>query len=112
MMKRLRTVIHQECQLPQTPYLLALGRTGGNTATSRFLPTWMSLIPCFQVRPLSQRLTTRPWYRSLQHCKMEPSPQPGLATPFRGKRLRKTQGRLLPEPVPETSSYGHTDRPH
>ena len=77
------------------PFPPSIGRTGGDTATSRLLATWTSLIPTLQERPLSQRWTTRPWHRSLLHHEMEPSPWPGLATPLRRKRLRQTQGRLL-----------------
>ena len=66
-----------------------------NASPLILLATWMSLIPTLQVRPLSQRYTTRPWHRSLMHCEMEPSPWPGLATPLRGKRLRQTHRRLL-----------------
>ena len=77
------------------PFPPSVGRTNGDTATSRLLATWMNLIPTLQVRPLTQRWTTQLWHRSLLHCKMEPSPWPGLATPLRGKRLRQTNGRLL-----------------
>ena len=68
-----------------------LSRTGGDTATSRLLATWMSLIPTLQVRPLRQRCPTcpwhRPWHRSLLYCELEPSLWCGLATPHRRKRL-------------------------
>ena len=77
------------------PFPPGVSRTDGNIATSRLLATWTSLIPTLQVRPLSQRWTTRPWHRSLLHCEMEPSPWPGLATPHRRKRLRQTHRRLL-----------------
>ena len=95
MTMRLRTVTHQEHQPPTDPLPPSIGRTGGDTATSTFLATWTSLIPTLQVRPLSQRWTTRPWNRSLLHHEMEPGPWPGLATPLRGKRLRQSHGRLL-----------------
>ena len=72
------------------PFPPSIGRTGADTATSRLLATWMSLIPTLQVWPLSQRCTTRPWHRSLLHCEIEPSPCPGIATPLWGKRLRQT----------------------
>ena len=80
---------------PMGPLPPSIGRTGGDTATSRLLATWTNLIPTIQVRPLSQICITRPWHRSLLHCEMELSPLPGLATHFRGKRLRQTHGRLL-----------------
>ena len=80
---------------PMVPIPPSISRTSGDTATSRLLATWMSLIPTLQVWPLSQRCTTRTWHRSLLHYEMEPSPWPSLATPLRGKRLRKTDGGLL-----------------
>ena len=80
---------------PMAPFLPSISRTGGDTATSRLLSTWMSLIPTLKMRPLSQRWTTRPWHRSLLHCKNESSPLPGHATPPRGKRLRQPHGLLL-----------------
>ena len=49
--------------IPTDPFLPSISRTGGDTATSRLLTTWISLNPCLQVRPLSQRWTTRPWHR-------------------------------------------------
>ena len=67
------------------PFPLGISRTGGDTATSRLVATWMSLIPTLQVRPLSQRCPIRPWHRSLLHCEMEPSPWPGFANPLEGK---------------------------
>ena len=82
---------------PMDPFPPSVGRTGGDTATSRLLATWMSLIPSLQVRPPSQRWTTRPQHRSLLHHEMEPSLWPGLATPLIRKRLTAA------EPVPETS---------
>ena len=48
---------------PMAPLSPSLNRTGGDTATSRLLATWMSLIPTLQVRTLSQRYPTRPWHR-------------------------------------------------
>ena len=72
-----------------------ISRTGRDAATNRHLATWMSLIPTLQVRPLSQRSTTRPWHRSLLHCEKEPRLWPGFATPLRWKRLRQAHGRLL-----------------
>ena len=80
---------------PMGSFPPSISRTGVDTATTRLLATWMSLIPCLQVRPLRQRCTTRPWHRSLLHCKVEPSPWPSFATALRGKRLRQTHGRLL-----------------
>ena len=84
---------------PAHPFPPSIGRSGGDTAISRLLATGMSLIPTLQVRPLSQRWTTRPrhrpWYRSLLHHEMEPSSWPGLATPLKGKRPRQTHGILL-----------------
>ena len=94
MMRGLRTAIIRSAD-PHGPLSSCINRTGGDTATSRLLATWMSLIPTLQVRPLSPRCTTRPWHSSLLHCEMEPSPWPGLCTPLRGKRLRQTHGRLL-----------------
>ena len=79
---------------PMPPFLLRLSRTGGDSATSKLLATWMSLTPTLQVRPLRQRCPTspwhRPWHRSLLYCELEPSLWSGLATPFRRKRLRLT----------------------
>ena len=67
------------------PFPPSISRTGGDTANSRLLSTWTSLIPCLWMRPLNQMWTTRPWHRplhrSLLHCTMEPSLWPGLATP-------------------------------
>ena len=80
---------------PTDPFPPSISRTGGDTATSRLLATWMRFIPTHQVRPLSQRQTTRPWHRSLLHHEMEASLWPGLATPHRRKRLRQTHGRLV-----------------
>ena len=81
------------------PFPPSISRTGGGTATSRLLATWMNLNPSLQVRHLSQRWATRPWhrpwYRSLLHCKNGTQLWPGLATPLRGKRLRQTHARLL-----------------
>ena len=57
--------------------------------------TWKSLSSTLQVRPLSQRGTTRPWHRPLLHSEMEPSQWPVFATSFRGKRLRQAHGGLL-----------------
>ena len=102
------------------PFPPSISRTGGDTATSNLLATWMSLIPSLQVRPLSQRRTIRPWhipwYRSFLHCKMEPSSWPCLATPLRGKRLRHTHGRLLlslhQRPVNVAIQTGLTRRNH
>ena len=93
-MRRLRMVIHQECWPPQPPSP-SISRTGRDTTTSRLLAIWKSLIPTLQVRHLSQRGTTRPWHRYFWHIEMEPRPWSGFATPFRGKRLRQTHGRLL-----------------
>ena len=80
---------------PLDPFPPSVSITGGDTATSRLLATWNSLIPTLQVRPLNQRWTTRPWHRSLLYCEMEPSLWPCLATPLRRKRLKQTHGRLL-----------------
>ena len=80
---------------PTDPFPHSIGRTGGDTTTNRLLATWMSLIPSLQVRSLSQRWTTRPWYRSLLHHKIEPSSWTGLANTLRGKRWKQTHGRLL-----------------
>ena len=95
MMRGLRTVTQEKCQ-PHRPLFPSVGRTGGDTATSRLLATWMSLIPTCQVRPLIQSCTTKPWQRSLLHHEMEPCMWPGLVTPLRMKRLRQTHGRLMP----------------
>ena len=95
MMRRLRTVTHQEHGPPQPPFPPSISRTGRDTATSRLLSTWMSLSPTLQVRSLSKGCTTIPWHRSLLHHEMEPRPWPGFATPFMWKRLRQAHGRLL-----------------
>ena len=94
MMRRLRTVTHQDC-CPHSPLPPSISRTGRDTATRRFLVTLMSLIPAFQVRSLSQRCTTRPWHRSLLNCESENRPWRGFATHLRWKRLRQAHGRLL-----------------
>ena len=98
------------------PYPPSIGRTGGDIATSRLLVTWMSLIPTLQVRPPSQKCSTRPWHRSLLHCEMEPSLWPGLATHLRKKKLRQTHGRLLlslcQRPVNTAIQAGLTRRNH
>ena len=72
---------HQEHQPPWPPPP-SISKTGGDTATSTLLVTWMSLIYILQVRPLSQRCTTRPWHRSLFHSEMDPSLGPGFAAPL------------------------------
>ena len=69
---------------PTAPFPPSIGRTGRDTATSRLLATWISVIPTLQVRPLSQRCTTRPWQRFLLHCEKEPS-SCGLGTLLEGK---------------------------
>ena len=78
-MRRLMIATHQECQPPQPPLPPSISRTGGDTATSRFLATWMSLIHTLHVRPLSQRCATRPWHKSL--CTVKWNPIQGLALP-------------------------------
>ena len=95
MMWRLRNHDTSGMPTPTDPFPPSVGRTSGDIATSRLLGTLTSLIPTLQVRPLSQRRTTRPWHRSLLQNEMEPSPWPGLATPLRQKRLRQTHRRLL-----------------
>ena len=79
---------------PHAPFSSWLGRTGGNSATSRLCATQTSLIPTLQVRLFWQRCPTspwhRPWLRSLVHCEVESCPWSGLASPLRKKRLRQT----------------------
>ena len=102
------------------PFPPSVSRTGGDTATGRLLPTWMNLISTLQVRPLSQRWTTRlwhrPWHWSLLHHEMEPSSWPGLATPLRRKRLRQIHGRLVQSlcqrPINMAIQAGLTRRNH
>ena len=75
--------------IPTAPLLPSISRTGKDTTTSRHLATWMSLSPILQVRPLSKRGTTRPWYRPLLHSEMELSLWPGFVTFLRERRLRQ-----------------------
>ena len=93
------TMALEQIGLVRAPFPPSIRTTGGDIATSRLLDTWVHLILTLQVRPLSQKCTTRPlhrpWQRSLLHCEMEPSAWPGLATPLRGKRLRQAHGGLL-----------------
>ena len=63
----------------------------------------MSLNPTLQVRPLSQKGTTRLWHRPPLYTEMALSPWPGFATSLL---------RTIAKPVPETSSYDHTGNPH
>ena len=100
MMRRLWTVTHQKYQ-PHDPLLPSISRTGRDTTTGRLLATWMSLNPTLQVRPLSQRGTTRLWHRPLLHIEMEPSQWPVFATSPKGKR-QTSLWRAVAEPVPET----------
>ena len=88
---------------PTEPFPPSISRTGGDTAISRLLATWINLNPTLQVRPLSKGWTTRPWHRSLLCHEMEPSPWPDLATPLRRKRLGPNPWKTAAEPVPETS---------
>ena len=101
---------------PTDPFPPSISRTDGDTSTSRLLATWISFIPTLQVRPRSQRQTTRPTHRSILHCEMEPSSWPGFTTPLRGKRLRQTHGRLLlslhQRPVNMATQASYTRRNH
>ena len=82
MMRRLWTVTHQGVQTPTAPLLPSISKTDRDTTSSRLLATWTSLSPTLQVRPLSQRGTTRPWNRPLLHNEMEPSLWPGFTRPL------------------------------
>ena len=77
------------------PFLLVSAGVAETLTTSRLLATWPSLSPTLQVRPLSQRGTTRPQHQPLLHSEMEPRLWPGFATPPRGKRLRQAHEGLL-----------------
>ena len=70
-------------------------RTSRDTTTSRLSANLMSLSPTFHVKPLCQRGTTRPRYKSHLHIEMEPSLWSVFATSYRRKRLRQAYGRLL-----------------
>ena len=59
---------------PMAPLLPSSTRTDRDTTTNRPLATWVSLSPTLQMRPLSQRGTTRSWHMPLLHSEMEPSP--------------------------------------
>ena len=80
-MRRLWTV---ECQPPWLPFFPASEELA-DTTTRRLPATWRSLNPTLQVRPLSQRGTTRLWHKPFLHIEIEPSLQPGFATSLRGK---------------------------
>ena len=79
----------------RNPFPPSVISTGGDIATSRLLATWTSLFPTLQVRPLSQRRTTRLRHKSLLYCEIKPSPWSALATPLRRNRLRQPHRRLL-----------------
>ena len=88
------------------PFSPSISTTGGDTATSRLLATWMSLIPTLQVRSLSQR-----WTLDLDtglFFNVKWNPDHGLALPplLDGKRLRQMHGRLL------LSLHQRPGRPH
>ena len=80
---------------PMASFLPSISRTGRDATTNKLLATWMSLSPTLQLRPFSQRDTTRPWHMLLLHSEMEPSLWPGFATSLRGKRLRQAYEGLL-----------------
>ena len=96
---------------PMASLLPSISRTGRDTTISRLPVTWMSLNPILQVRPLSQRGTTRLWHRYLLLIEMEPHYLLCFFHLSWGKRLRQTW-RIVAKPVPETSLYGHTGKPH
>ena len=64
---------------PAPPLSPSISRTSGDTATSRCLATWMSLIHTLQVRPLSQRCTLDP--DTGLFCTVKWNPVPGLGLP-------------------------------
>ena len=97
---------------PTIPLLPGISKTGRDTTNQRLLATYMSLSPTLQVRPLSQRGTTRPWHRPLLHSEMEPRPWSGFASFLRGKRLRQACGGLFWSLHQGPILYGHTGKPH
>ena len=88
---------------PLSPLPHSISRTGNDTITSKLLTTWTSLSSTLQVRPFSQRGTTRPWHRFSLHSEMEPNLWPGFVTPPSGKRLDTSLRRTVAESVNDTS---------